>query len=150
MFIQRAEMKMKRKIAREYAFKLIYEQGIQTDKDSCALIDDTAAAQEFEPDEYIKKTISGVFEKLDEIDALITESAKRWKAERLSHTSLSIMRLAVYEMLYVDDVPFPVAINEAVELAKTYDDDKSPRFINGILNAVAEKAGLKKKPEGKD
>ena len=53
------------------------------------------------------------------------------------------MRLAVYEMLYVEDVPFSVAINEAVELAKTYDHDKSPKFINGILNAIAEQKGLK-------
>ena len=53
------------------------------------------------------------------------------------------MRLAAYEMLYVEDVPFSVAINEAVELAKTYDHEKAPKFINGTLNAIAEKKGLK-------
>ncbi len=150
MFIQKVTVKMKRRLAREYAFKLIYEKGVQTDKDCMALIDDTAAEQEFEPDEYIKAVIVGVFERLDEIDALITECSQKWRLERISLASLSIMRLAVYEMLYVDDVPFVVAINEAVELAKKYDDDKSPKFINGILNAVAQKTGLKKKPESKE
>lgn len=141
---------MKRKLAREYAFKLVYELGVQKDKDAAALIGDTADAQEFEPDEYVEGVVRGVAEKMDELDALIAESASGWKFERLAHVTLSIMRLAVYEMLYVEDVPFVVAINEAVELAKTYDHDKSPKFINGILNAVAEKKGLKtpKKRDG--
>ena len=134
---------MKRRLAREYAFKLIYELGVQTDKEAAQLISDTAEAQEFEPDDYIVKAVRGVGERIEELDALISENAKGWKLERLSLASLSIMRLAVYEMLYVDDVPFSVAINEAVELAKTYDHDKSPKFINGILNAIAEKKGLK-------
>ena len=141
---------MKRRLAREYAFKLIYEQGIQSDKDSALLIEDTAREQEFSPDEYIESVVSGVAAKKEELDALISESAQKWRLERLSMTSLSIMRLAAYEMLYVDDVPFSVAINEAVELAKKYDHDKAPKFINGILNAVAEKKGLKVKPENKD
>ena len=134
---------MKRRLAREYAFKLIYELGVQTEKDACELISDTAEAQEFEPDDYINRTVKGVAERKDELDALISDSASGWKLERLSLASLSIMRLAVYEMLYAEDVPFNIAINEAVELAKTYDHDKSPKFINGVLNAIAEKSGLK-------
>ena len=134
---------MKRKLAREYAFKLVYELGVQKDKDAAALIADTAEAQEFEPDDYIVGTVRGIMEKLEELDALIAENASGWKLDRLSLASLSIMRLAVYEMLYASDVPYAVAINEAVELAKVYDHDKSPRFINGILNAIAEKKGLK-------
>ncbi len=138
---------MKRRLAREYAFKLIYEAGVQTDKDSVLLIEDTAREQEFEPDEYIEKAVRGVSEHKEEIDALISECAKNWRLERLSMASLSIMRLSACEMLYLDDVPFSVSINEAVELAKKYDHDKAPKFINGILNAIAEKKGLKKKPE---
>ena len=138
---------MKRRLAREYAFKLIYEHGVQTEKDSIELIEDTAAEQEFTPDEYIKEVVLGVAERSSELDELISDSAKGWKLERISLASLSIMRLAIYEMLYVEDVPFSVAINEAVELAKTYDHDKAPKFINGILNSVADKKGLKVKPE---
>jgi N utilization substance protein B len=138
---------MKRRLAREYAFKLLYEAAVQPDKDSAELISDTAAEQEFEPDDYIEKVVSGVKENLSELDALISDcTTTDWKFERLSLTSLSIMRLSIFEMLYLDDVPFPVSINEAVELAKKYDDDKAPKFINGILNAIAEKKGLKKKP----
>lgn len=140
---------MKRRLAREYAFKLIYEHAVQTDKDSAALIEDTAKEQEFTPDGYIKTVVAGVEEKKEELDELVSDSAKGWKLERISLASLSIMRLAIYEMLYVEDVPFSVAINEAVELAKTYDHDKAPKFINGILNSVAEKKGLKVKPENK-
>lgn len=134
---------MKRREAREYAFKLVYELGVQTEKDTVSLIEDTAREQEFTPDGYIENVVQGITEKKDELDALISESAKGWKLERLSAASLAIMRLAAYEMLYVEDVPFSVAINEAIELAKTYDHEKAPKFINGTLNAIAEKKGLK-------
>ena len=134
---------MKRREAREYAFKLVYELGVQTEKDTVSLIEDTAREQEFTPDGYIENVVQGITEKKDELDALISESAKGWKLERLSAASLAIMRRAAYEMLYVEDVPFSVAINEAIELAKTYDHEKAPKFINGTLNAIAEKKGLK-------
>ena len=134
---------MKRREAREYAFKLVYELGVQTEKDTVSLIEDTAREQEFTPDGYIENVVQGITEKKDELEALISESAKGWKLERLSAASLAIMRLAANEMLYVEDVPFSVAINEAIELAKTYDHEKAPKFINGTLNAIAEKKGLK-------
>jgi N utilization substance protein B len=134
---------MKRREAREYTFKLIYELGVQDDKSAEELIEHTAEAQEFEPDKYIKKTVRGVSEHKEEIDALIADCAVNWNFNRLSATSLAIMRLASYEMLFSEDVPFSIAINEAVELAKKYDHDKAPKFINGILNAIAVKKGLK-------
>lgn len=134
---------MNRRQAREYAFKLIYESGVQTDKTVEELISDTAQVHEFEPDAYITKVVYGVKEKNGELGELIAECASGWKLERLSLASLSIMKLATYEMLYVDDIPFSVSINEAVELAKLYDHDKAPKFINGILNAIAVKKGLK-------
>lgn len=134
---------MKRRLAREYAFKMIYELGVQNDKDPHMLIDDTAREQEFSPDDYIEEAVCGVAETKDGLDALISDAAKKWRLERLSPVSLAIMRLAVFEMLYMKGIPFAVAINEAVELAKIYGDVKSPKFINGILNAIAEKKGLK-------
>ena len=134
---------MKRREAREYTFKLIYELGVQTDKSADELIEHTAEAQEFAPDKYIKQTVRGVLEHKEEIDELIAECAVNWNFNRLSATSHAVMRLAAYEMRYSDDVPFSIAINEAVELAKKYDHDKAPKFINGILNAIAVKKGLK-------
>ena len=135
---------MNRRKARELAFALIYELGVQTDKTADEIITDTAREQEFSPDDYIKSVVSGVEKEKDAIDALISEKAVGWKLERISGVSLAIMRLASYEMMNVEDVPFNVAINEAVELAKKYDHEKAPRFINGILNSIAEEKRLKK------
>ena len=63
--------------------------------------------------------------------------------KRISRISLAILRLCIYEMLYVENIPFSVSINEAVELCKKYNDDKAPAFVNGILNTIADKEGLK-------
>ena len=136
-----------RRRSREFAFLLIYEANVQKDKDLAELIADTEVSQEFSTDEtemeYIKTTVAGALEKREEIDAIISENSHGWKLRRISATSGAILRLAIYEMLYSASIPFVVAINEAVELAKKFDDDKAPKFINGILNAVAEQKGLK-------
>ncbi len=134
---------MNRRQARERAFVLAYEMLMQTDKEVDALINETSEMQEFTPDEYIVRTVRGISEKKEEIDVIISGSSKGWKLERLSRVSLAIMRLAVYEMLWDEGIPFSVSINEAVELAKRYDDEKAPKFINGILNDIADKKGLK-------
>ena len=84
-----------------------------------------------------------VMNELETIDSKISENAKGWKLERLSKVSLAIMRICVYEMLFCEDIPFNISINEAVELAKKFDYDKAPSFINGVLNKVAENEGLK-------
>ena len=134
---------MNRRQARERAFVLAYEMLMQTDKEVDALINETSEMQEFTPDDYIVRTVRGISEKKEEIDVIISGSSKGWKLERLSRVSLAIMRLAVYEMLWDEGIPFSVSINEAVELAKRYDDEKAPKFINGILNDIADKKGLK-------
>ena len=76
-------------------------------------------------------------EKLSDIDGRINAVAKGWKTERMGKAELAIIRLAVYEMLYDEDVPVKVAINEAVELAKKFGGDDSPAFVNGILAKLA-------------
>lgn len=87
---------------------------------------------------YIKSVYFEIEEKLDVIDALINKSAEGWKTTRISKLSLCILRIAAYEMLYADDVPAVVAINEAIELSKKYDDPKAKAFINGVLNKIKE------------
>lgn len=135
---------MTRREARVAAFQLIYERSVQKDKSTSKIIRDTSEAQEFIPNRYIKAVLRGTEEKLDELDVLINDASAEWRIERMSAVSLSILRLAVYEMLYcAEEVPFKVAINEAVELAKTFDDDNAPAFINGILNKIATDKGLK-------
>ena len=100
-------------------------------------------SRELENDKYLTSTYFGVLDNLSEIDGIISQHAIGWKTKRMSKVSLSVMRIAVYEMMKTD-VPFTVSINEAVELSKKFDDDKAPAFVNGVLNAVAEQLGLKK------
>lgn len=88
---------------------------------------------------YIKdkyEKIAGMLPKLDEI---IDEASKGWKSNRIGKVELTILRLAVYEMKYDDDIPIGVAINEAVELAKKFGQEESSSFINGILSGVVDK-----------
>lgn len=86
---------------------------------------------------YMKDKFERIREKIPEIDAVINEKAEGWKTARMGKAELTILRLAVYEMKYDDDIPTRVAINEAVELGKTFGGDESPAFINGILAKLA-------------
>lgn len=85
---------------------------------------------------FAKKMISGVKESLKEIDNLITEHSKNWDIERISPVNKSILRVSIYQLLYMkDEIPAKVIIDEAIKLAKEYAEDDSGRFINGILDA---------------
>lgn len=127
---------MNRRIAREKAFCLFFERAYQTEIPAGVFWDDECENLELENEAYIKNVFFGFEEKKEGIDSLIAKYAIGWKNERLSKVSLAIMRLAIYEMLYLDDVPGPTAINEAVELCKKYDYDSASSFVNGILNSV--------------
>ena len=87
--------------------------------------------------EYIRDKAEQIGRKLSEIDKLINETVKGWKTTRMNKADLSILRLAVYEMRWDDDVPVGVAIDEAVELAKRYSSEDGPSFINGVLAKLA-------------
>ena len=86
-----------------------------------------------------KKWCVGAWENVSACDKLIEESTRKWSLSRLSLVDKSILRLAVYQLRFCDDIPPKVAINEAIELAKKYSGDKSPAFINGVLDAVLRK-----------
>ena len=90
-------------------------------------------------DSYIKEKFERIKEKLPEIDAAISETAEGWKLGRMGKAELTILRLAFYEIKYDDDIPTRVAINEAVELGKTFGGDESPAFINGVLAKLAQR-----------
>lgn len=87
---------------------------------------------------YIQDKFQKVLELLTEIDALIESVSEGWKLKRMFKVDLAIMRLAVYEIKYDEEIPVSVAINEAVEIAKKYGQDSSPSFVNGILAKVAD------------
>jgi len=85
---------------------------------------------------YTIELLRGIMQHLERIDALIRESASNWRIERIALTDRNLLRIAVYEMLFSEDVPDQVVINEAVEIAKRYGTEESPPFVNGILDAV--------------
>lgn len=133
--------------ARAWAMKLLFQYSFTHDS-----IDDIMAAaesfEEFESysdDSYItdilKKTIDNI-ESIDEAIASCTNTGG-WNKNRIPKLTLTIMRLSVAEMRYRDDIPMSVSINEAIELAKKYDYEKAPPFVNGVLSAVAKKEDLK-------
>ena len=85
--------------------------------------------------EYISRLVSGVYEHAAELDSYIARYAKNWKFERISLVAAAIMRVAMYEIMYMPDIPHGVAINEAVEIAKGYEEEETVKFINGILGS---------------
>lgn len=85
---------------------------------------------------YIQEKINAIYEKTPEIDARINEVARGWKTGRMGKVDLTLLRLAVYEIQFEDDIPTGVAINEAVELAKKYGTEGSASFVNGILAKI--------------
>lgn len=86
---------------------------------------------------YMTNRFQAIIEKLDEIDHMISKVASGWTLNRMGKVELTILRLAVYEMHFDDDIPVKVAINEAVELAKVFGGDETPGFINGVLAKLA-------------
>lgn len=130
---------MNRKNARENAFILIFEKIFRDDSVE-DIIKDAIEARNFEYDDYVEQVFIGVFEHLDEIDEQISANLKSWKISRISKVSLAILRLAVFEMLYMEDIPQGVSINEAVELAKKYSTQDDASFINGVLGALSKKS----------
>ena len=86
---------------------------------------------------YMATICENVKENKEQIDELINKYAKNWSVSRMPKVDLSILRLAICELIFIDEIPNKVSINEAIELAKLYCDDKSPKFINGILGSVS-------------
>ena len=139
---------MSRKIAREVAFKIIFSNELEFENDTLKeLIENIISDVELvettnkndissEDKKYIEQVVSGIAEKREELDEKIKTYLKGWTMDRISKTDLAILRLAVYEMLYREDIPCKVSINEAVELAKAFCEETSPAFINGVLAGV--------------
>lgn len=86
---------------------------------------------------YLTGKLNAIVDKLSEIDSILSEASSGWKLNRMGKVDLTILRLAVFEMRFDDDIPVKVAINEAVELAKIFGGDDSPGFINGVLAKLA-------------
>lgn len=129
-------MIMTRREAREVIFELLFESEFRKDETAEEIFYSSVENREIEEDELVKRAYFAIAAKCDEIDARIGEHANGWKTYRLTNVSRSVLRLAVYEMLFEDSIPYNVSINEAVEIAKKYDEEKARPFINGVLNSV--------------
>ena len=127
---------MTRTEARKAALDLLFEREFRLDEVNEEIFALSCENREIENDPYIKQVYFGVCENLESIDETINRNAKGWKVSRLSKISRSILRLCIYEMLYVESIPSLVSINEGLELAKLYEDEKARPFINGVLNSV--------------
>lgn len=130
---------MTRRQIRENLYKMLFQVEFH-DKESLKTqieiyLEDLGMADEKDKRE-LRDKFNELVENLDDIDAKIEEKADGWTINRIAKSELTILRLGVYELLYVEDVPNKVAINEAVELAKAYGADKASGFINGILASV--------------
>ena len=139
---------MVRNTAREIAVHLSYELSF-TDKPVEELLDQRLTAESFETlsgedalyqeapgprqAEYIRRLVRGVAEHAPELDGYIAKYAKGWNFARIPLVASAIMRVAMYELLYMPDIPNGAAINEAVEIAKKYETPETVKFINGIL-----------------
>lgn len=121
---------------RKEAFYLLFEQIFRKD-DINTIIEDARAARDADIGKYTRLIAAGVSEKAEELDRYIESNLRSWKMNRISKVALAIMRIAVYEMLYVEDVPVSVSINEAIELAKEFATAADGSFVNGVLGSVA-------------
>lgn len=129
---------MSRKNARDNAFKCIYEYEFNRDINIDKLLG--YCYEETKPNddekEYVEQVVRGVIEKLNDIDNIILKNLKNWNISRIAKIDLAILRLAIFEIKYIDNIPVKVSANEAVELAKTYGNLDSKSFVNGLLAKV--------------
>ena len=143
---------MSRATARVAAMQMIYETcaGGEGGEDTLSMVYDELREEQRplkdgEPTlserEWISRVVAGVVGELDDLDARIGKASQNWSVDRMARVDLAIMRMAVWELLHEDDVPGPVVINEAVELANRYSGEGSGRFINGIRGTIRRSKG---------
>ena len=130
----------KRTLAREFALQVLYQTDITHDSYDIALNNFWQAHSQENIEEEIKKftdeLVKGVTEKLEVIDKNIAQCATNWQLKRMAVVDRNILRIGCFELMFRDDIPFKVSINEAVELAKKYSSLEASKFVNGILDKI--------------
>jgi N utilization substance protein B len=145
-----------RRRAREFALQMLYQLDVQeqlSDEQAIGMFwknfaataeaDASLAADLGDIQPFAEKLVRGVREHLAELDNQIQNASKNWRLERMARVDRNLLRLALYELKFVDDVPAKVAINEAIEIAKRYGTSESSAFVNGILDRCREELGKK-------
>lgn len=129
---------MGRKKARDNAFKCVYQLSFGQDIDINKILKNCYIENENDEEEkeYIDSVLNGINSNLEKIDNIILSNLKNWTIDRIFKIDLAILRLAIYEILFIDNIPVKVSANEAVELAKTYGNNDSKSFVNGLIAKV--------------
>ena len=130
-----------RRESREQDLGLLFETEFQPQKTPEEIYRLAVDDREIAADAYIPEVYFGVLEKKAEIDARISKYSNGWSVDRIAPVTRNILRLSIFEMMTRQDIPVRVSINEAIELAKKYDDEKAKAFVNGILNSVKDELG---------
>ncbi|MBS4026459.1 MAG: transcription antitermination factor NusB [Clostridia bacterium] len=128
---------MSRRLARELAFKALFEIDVGKNEVDRAVehVLEEAGLNEIN-EQYLQEMVTGVINKLMEIDEVLAKHLIQWDIKRIANVDRNILRLAAFELTYRRDIPSSVAINEAIELAKKFGTDDSPKFVNGVLDKV--------------
>ncbi|OYN65227.1 transcription antitermination factor NusB [Bacillus safensis] len=124
---------MKRRTAREKALQTLFQIDVSNIDPKEAI---THALDEQESDPFFEELVFGVLEQKDKLEDMISQHLVNWKLDRIANVDRAILRLSVYEMVYQEDIPLSVSMNEAIELAKLFGDDKAPKFVNGVLSNI--------------
>ena len=131
---------MTRRQLRENVFKMLFRVEFHDDKElpeQLILFEDELEPISEDEKIYMTNKYKDIYAHIEELDAAINEASKGWKTTRMGKVDLTLIRLAVYEIRFEEDIPVKVSINEAIELAKKYGTDDSPAFVNGILAKFA-------------
>lgn len=123
--------------ARKRAVDVLYAASLRDANPVTLLAERNEAAEYLSPTDYATTLVEGVVAHRERIDELLTEHAEGWTLDRMPFVDVAILRMGVYELLWAEDVPDPVAIDEAVALARSLSTDDSPRFVNGVLGRLA-------------
>ena len=128
---------MSRKIARERAFKMLFaiDEGDNTIEEAAEIV--IPYLKNENQRSFIFREVNGVLRNLKKIDDIINKYSTDWSIDRMAATDRNILRLATYEIIYCEDIPISVSINEAIEIAKKFCEDQSYKFINGLLGSIA-------------
>lgn len=128
---------MTRSEAREQAFILVFEKSFNQSDTLDNIIANAQAGRDFVVDKFSYALAQQAYDHLEQVDGVIEKYSTKWKLDRIVKVSLAILRMSISEMLYLEDIPVSVSINEAVELAKKYATEDDASFVNGVLGAVA-------------
>ena len=135
--------KVTRRESREIAFKILFGYSIANPSDMGEYFDLSCDSMEFEKNDFSYELYAKTLINVEDIDSTIEKYLNNWELDRLSKITLSILRLCTCELLYFDDIPKSVSMNEYIEISKKYDEEKSSSFVNGIINNIGKEINKK-------